>query len=111
MAPFILAELTLESSCPTLSHHGLAQQAASDNLENSRIGLTPLAGPVVSASSPSWDSAHRAGGDAPDRDKTRAGLQIGWRVDVGSSRSPGAVSCKLKHSSLWLIVPFTEVRT
>lgn len=117
MALLILAELTRERSCPTssqlctLSHHGLAQGASSDDLGNGRVGLTPLPMPVVSASPPSWDSAHRAGGDAADRDETRAGLQICWRVDVGSSRSPGAVSCELKHSSLWLVVPFTEVIT
>lgn len=64
--------------------------------------------PVVSASSPSWDSAHRAGGDAPDRDKTFANL-LG--SGCGEQQEPGAVSCKLKHSSLWLIVPFTEVIT
>lgn len=117
MALFILAELNVERSCPTSSqlctpsHHGLAQLASWVALGNGRVGLTPLPVPVISLSSPSWESAHRAGGDVLDRDKTQAALQICWRVDVRSSRSPGAVSCKLKHSSLWLIVPFTEVRT
>lgn len=68
MALLILAELTRERSCPTsshlctLSHHGLAQGASSDDLGNGRVGLTPLPVPVDSASPPSWDSAHRAGG-------------------------------------------------